>query len=152
VLRIARIAVDEGARIGAERRERRQMPARGGAEQPETIGIDPVLGRIGAQELHRRHDVVHRLRKTLLALLGQPVADREQAVATRRQIRSPILECAARTLLPAAAMHGDERRKRPGALRQIEIALERDAVMGRIGQGGTEIMPGRACHWVHRVS
>src|SRR5262249_40671633 len=145
--RIARIAVEELARIGAERRERGEMRPRRGAEQRETLGIDPMVRGVGAQELHGRHDVVHGVRKRLGALLRQAIADREQRIAVRRKIRSPKLKLSAHALLPAAAMHSNQRRERPSAFRQVEIALQRNAVMGGVGQGGTKFMLGRAGHW-----
>ena len=82
------------------------------------------------------------MRIGLLALLGEPIADREQAVAARREMRSPILEGAARALLPAAAVHRDEDGERSSALRQIEIALQRDAVVGRVGHCRTDVVLG----------
>src|SRR5262249_20052923 len=93
------------------------------------------------------HDVVHGVRKRLGALLRQAIADREQRIAVRRKIRSPKLKLSAHALLPAAAMHSNQRRERPSAFRQVEIALQRNAVMGGVGQGGTKFMLGRAGHW-----
>ena len=98
------------------------MRAGRGAEQADALGIDLELAGVAAHELHRRQHVVDRLRKRLLALLRQPVADREQHVAALGEPGSPVLEGAAHTRLPAAAVHRDQRRERPGARRQIEIA------------------------------
>jgi hypothetical protein len=88
-------------------------------------------------ELHRREHVVDRLREHFLSLLGQPVADREQGVAALGQIRPPELEGAACARLPSAAVHADERGERPGTRRQVEIAGERDAVVGGVADAVT---------------
>src|SRR5262249_34893058 len=49
------------------------------------------------------------------------------------EIGSPELEGAARARLPAAAVRGNERGKRPDAGGQIKIAEERNAIMGGVG-------------------
>src|SRR5262249_59829091 len=101
----------------------------GGTEKADALGIDLDLGGTATHEWHARAHVVARLRKHLLSLLGQAVADREQHVAARGEIGSPELKGAARARLPAAAVHGDERGKRPAASRQVKIAEQRYAVM-----------------------
>src|SRR5262249_60919639 len=80
-----------------------------------------------------RRPVVPRLRKHLLPFLGKAVADRKQPVAARGEIGPPELKGAARARLPAAAVHGDERGKRPAASRQVKIAEQRYAVMAGVG-------------------
>src|SRR2546429_147629 len=85
----------------------------------------------------RRASVGNRLRNHFLALLRQPIADREQRIAARREIRSPILEGAASARLPSSAMRGNERGKRPGAGGQIKVARERNAVVGGVGEAAT---------------
>ncbi len=105
------------------------MGARRCAEQADALGVDAELAGAGAHELHRREHVVDRLRKHLLALLRQPVADREQRVSALGEIGAPELEGAARARLPSAAMHGDERGMASRAGRQIEIAQQRNPVV-----------------------
>src|SRR5215218_2409119 len=103
------------------------MAAGGGAEQSDPLGIDLELAGAAADELHRRQHVVDGMREHLLALLGQPIADREQGIAARGEIGTPELERAARARLPAATMHADQRWERPRPRRQVEVARERDA-------------------------
>ena len=117
------------------------------AEQADALGIDLELARAAAHELHGRQHVLHGLRKRLLSLFRQPVADREQDVAALGEIRAPILEGAARAGLPATAVHGDQRRKRPAPFGQIEIAGQRHAVMGRVSEAGAKI-DSVGCHFV----
>src|SRR5439155_3353265 len=121
---IARIGILE--LVCPERRERGEMRAGGRAEEADARGIELELARAAAHELHRRANVGDRLRKHFLALLRQPIADREQRIAARREIRSPILEGAASARLPSSAMRGNERGKRPGAGGQIKVARERN--------------------------
>ena len=113
------------------------MRAGGRAEEADARGIELELARAAAHELHRRANVGDRLRKHFLALLRQPIADREQRIAARREIRSPILEGAASARLPSSAMRGNERGKRPGAGGQIKVARERNAVVGGVGEAAT---------------
>src|SRR5262249_36084700 len=69
-------------------------------------------------------------------LLRQAVADREQHIAAAGEVRSPELKCTACARLPPAAVGGNKRGKRPGARRQIEVAEQRDAIMGGVGNAG----------------
>jgi hypothetical protein len=93
----------------------------------------PPLART---ELHGGEHVMHRLRKCLLPLFRKPVADREQRISACGEPGTPELKRAARTPLPATAMHRNERWKFPRARRQVEVAEERHAVMARIGDTG----------------
>ncbi len=108
------------------------MAAGRGAEQPDALRIDAELAGLAAHELHAGKHVLHGLRECL-ALGGQPIADGEHRIAARRQIRPPKLERGAHALDPAAAMHGDQRRRRFRALRQVEVALQLDAVVVGVG-------------------
>ena len=120
----------------AERRQRGEVRAGGGAEQADALGVDAELPGTGAHELHGREHIVHGLRKHFLALLRKPVADREQGIASFGEIGAPELESAARTRLPSAAVHGDERRDASCARRQIEIAKQRNAIVIGIADTG----------------
>src|SRR5262249_29262120 len=116
-----------------ERRQRGEVRARGRTEQADALGVDLDLGATAAHELHPSAHVVDRLRKHLLSLLGQAVADREQHVAARGEIGSPELEGVARARLPPAAWTGDGGGKWPAASRQVKIAEQRYAVMAGVG-------------------
>ena len=113
------------------------MRACGSAEEADARGIELELAGAAAHELHRRANVSDRLRKHFLALLREAIADREQRITARGEIRSPILEGAARARLPSAAMGGNERGKRPGAGGQIKVARERNAIVGGVGNAAT---------------
>src|SRR5262245_61330454 len=89
-----------------------------------------------------------RLRKHVLSLLGHAVADRKQRVAARGEIGSPELKGAARARLPAAAVRGNERGKRPGAGGQIKIAEQRNAIMAGIGDPAAGLDRLRCRHFV----
>src|SRR5213076_1954150 len=65
-------------------------------------------------------------------LFGQPIPDREQDIPALGEIRAPELERAARASLPAATMHRNEGGEWSRARRHVEIAGERNAVVGRI--------------------
>src|SRR5262245_56346818 len=110
------------------------MRASGIAPQRDPARIEPEILGTAARELHRGADVMHHPRIGLLAGLGQPVADRKAGIAARSEIRPPILERVARAAPPVAAMDINDDRERPGRRRQIEIALELDAIVGGIGQ------------------
>src|ERR1700761_6309465 len=108
------------------------MPARRGAKKSDALRIDAELARLAAHEWHCRHPILQGLRKHL-GLGREPVADGEQRGAARCQIRSPILEGAARALKPGAAMHGNQRRRGFDAFRQIKVANQLNAVVVGIG-------------------
>src|SRR5439155_7779407 len=130
----ARIGVLE--LVGPERRERGEMRAGGGAEEADARSIELELAGAAAHELHGRANIGDRLRKHFLALLREAITDREQRITARGEIRSPILEGAARARLPSAAMGGHERGKRPGAHGQIKVARERNAVVSGVRDAG----------------
>src|SRR5262249_46992266 len=103
------------------------------------IRIKTVLLCCSAYELHRCEHILDRLGKALLPGLGEPVTHGKKRIAAFSEIRPPILKGRARALHPAPAVHCDEHRKRSIARRQIEIPLQSNAVMGRIGHTRTDI-------------
>ena len=104
------------------------MAAGGRAHQSDARRIDAKFSRLAANELHAGKNVLHGLREHF-ALGGEAVADREHGDAARREIWPPILERGAHALHPAAAVHGNQRRRGLGAFRQVKVAGEFDAVM-----------------------
>jgi hypothetical protein len=128
---ILRIAVAEAR--ARQRRQRPEIAAGGMAEHADAVGRDVEVLGIAAHELDAGQHVLHRMRKRLLSRRGEPVADREQRDAPRREILAPVLELAAHALHPAAAMHADQCRERPRPLRQVQVARKRNAVMRRVG-------------------
>src|SRR5262249_57893212 len=108
----------------------------GGAKRADARGVALELAGATARDLHRRAQVGDRLRKHFLAFFCEAVADGEQRVAARGEIRPPVLEGAAPTRLPSAAMRGNERGKGSRPDGQIKVAGERHAVMGGVGEAG----------------
>src|SRR6202451_11033 len=119
------------------------MAAGRGAEKADALRIDAELAGLAAHELHAGEHVLHGLREGL-ALGRQPIADGEHRIAACRQIRPPKLERGAHALDPAAAVHGHQRRRCFCALRQIEVALQLDAVVVGIGDAkmGCDVIRG----------
>ena len=143
---VPRIAVGEFAGRPAERRERGKMRSRGCADEADARRIDAELAGFAAGKLHAGEHVVHGLRIGL-ALGRQPIADGKQRDAARGEIRAPILKRGAHALHPAAAVHGDQRRRRLRASRQIEVAQKLDAVMIGVGDAvmDSDAVVGHGC-------
>jgi hypothetical protein len=68
------------------------MRAGRGPHQGNALWIEIERRGFAAHELHRRTDVVDRLRIGFSAFAGEPVADRVERIAARREIRAPILK------------------------------------------------------------
>jgi len=137
-VRIARIAVGKDRRAAAERRQGRQMRARRGADERDAARIDAERAGAAAHELHGGDHVLDRLRKRLMAFLGEAVADGKHCVAVRGEMRAAVLECAPNALLPATPMHRHQSRRAAARLRQVKVALQFNPVMDGVGQCGTQ--------------
>ena len=118
------------------------MRARRRAEKADARRVDAEATGLAAQELHAGEHVLHGFGKGL-GLGGEPIGDGEHGDAAGRQIGPPMLEGAARALHPAAAMHGDQSRSGLRIVRQIEVALQLDAVMISIGDAAVQDRAGR---------
>jgi hypothetical protein len=68
-----------------------------------------------------------------LGFARESIGDGKYSDAARGEMRTPILKGAARAGDPAAAMHGDQRRRSFGRFRQIKVADKLDAIMIGIG-------------------
>ncbi len=113
-----------------KRHQRHQMRARGIPHQADAIRIDAEILRLGAHELDRRLDVVDGARKC--AGLAQPVVDAQDHVAVLGQKWTPMPVAGAAAVLPASAMHRDDRRRPRQSFRLIEIGDELGPVVLRV--------------------
>src|SRR6266852_2463430 len=96
--------------LSCQRDESREMRSGRVAHERDAIRIDAKLRSLGADELHRRLDVVDSAGIGLEPRLHQPVFDGEHGITVLRQIRSPVRVELAVTDLPAATMHADQYR------------------------------------------
>src|SRR6516164_1537307 len=106
------------------------MPARRISHQADAIRIDPEIGRLGTHELDRRLHVVDRAR--IRSGLAQPIIDAEHHIAILGEVRAPIAVAGAAAVLPAAAMHRDDRWRLGESFGLIEVGDELHAVVLRI--------------------
>src|SRR3954466_4448007 len=104
------------------------MGARRVSPQRNPRWIEPKLPCLAAHELYRGANVIHHLRISLLARLGEPIADREPGISALGQVRAPVVERVARAAPPVAAVNIHDDRKRARSGREIEVALQGNAV------------------------
>ena len=113
--------------VAGERHKRGKMGAGGIADEPDALGVEVVIGGLGADELHGGLHVIDRRRVD--AGFSQPVIDGEHRIAGARQEQAPIAIELFVADLPAAAMDGDQHRRLAAALGQIKIADKLGAVV-----------------------
>ena len=77
---VSQVIAGEQRLLARERREGRQMRARGVADQPDTLPVETELGGLGTHELHRGLGVVDGPGPSLHPRLHQPVFDRKDGI------------------------------------------------------------------------
>src|SRR5262249_58444859 len=113
--------------------------AGGIANEGQASPVSLQRATTAAQELDGGPHVVDRLRVRSLAVLDEPVVDREENVAPLGEIGPPVLVEAGVPDLPAAPVHGHDRRIRPRASGSVEIADEADTVVRSIFQATLQL-------------
>jgi hypothetical protein len=70
--------------VSGQRDQRRQVRASRIAHQADALRVDIELGGIAAHVLHRRADILHRVRPALLSWRSEPVGDAKDGNAAFR--------------------------------------------------------------------
>src|SRR4051812_30002539 len=91
-MRIVRITAGEQRVVACQRYHGSKMRAGRVAPQRNPRWIEAKLLGLAAHELHRSANVIDNLWISLLARLGERIADREPGISALGQVWSPIVE------------------------------------------------------------
>jgi hypothetical protein len=129
-------AVQPGLALGQGGQRRQVRPGRR-AQQADAGRIQRQGGGLVLDEPGRSHHVLNVLGKDLTRR-GAAIVDGEHREAVGRQMPAPVTQLFLVAAQPGPAGGGQQHRVRAGALRPIEVALQRHALHRGEGQAGLD--------------